>query len=48
MLKSYPNVSVHHGIDATSLESHQQIFDGVNQIDAIVFNFPCIPGQSTG
>ena len=41
------NVTVHHGIDATSLESSELIFDGIKKLDHIIFNFPCIPGSST-
>jgi len=35
-------VNVHHGIDATKLDSYEVLNE--KRFDRIIFNFPCIPG----
>ena len=39
------NVKVLHGIDATKLDTYSQFNE--KKFDKVIFNFPCIPGDST-
>ena len=39
------NVKVSHGIDATKLDTYSQFNE--KKFDKVIFNFPCIPGDST-
>jgi hypothetical protein len=40
------DVKVHHGIDATKLDTYPELNE--KKFDKVIFNFPCIPGDATG
>jgi len=44
-LESYENVEVVHQIDATIIDSYKQFKN--KHFTKVMFNFPCIAGQST-
>lgn len=44
-LESYENVEVVHQIDATIIDSYAQFKN--KHFTKVMFNFPCIAGQST-